>query len=104
MTCPKCGEASAHRSHRNGIKDRALGWFSQIPYRCRKCHIRFYAYRAGEKSDKMRTPEERRIMKIRRGIKWKRSKREMTVYAFGFVVLALAIYWFTQQSVPAPVQ
>jgi len=101
VTCPKCGEASAHRSHRIGVKDQVLGWFSQIPYRCKKCRVRFYAYRAGEKSDKMRTAEERRIMKIRRAIKWKRSKREMAIYTIGLVFFALAVYWLSRQTLPA---
>jgi hypothetical protein len=82
------------------LKDWVLGYFSQIPYRCKKCHVRFYAYRAGEKSDKMRTPEERRIMKIRRAIKWKRSKRELTIYFVGIVTFAVAVYWMTRHTVP----
>jgi cell division inhibitor SulA len=101
VTCPKCSEAAAHRSHRVGVKDVVLGWLSQIPYRCKKCHIRFYAYRAGEKSDKMRTGEERRIMKIRRAIKWRRSKREIAVYALGLAAFAVVVYWMTQQTTPA---
>jgi hypothetical protein len=101
VTCPKCSEAAAHRSHRRGIKDYVLGQFSQIPYRCKKCGVRFYAYRAGEKSDKMRSPEERRIMKIRRAIKWKRSKREFAVYGIALMMIAVIVYWMTRQTIPS---
>lgn len=99
MTCPKCSEPSAHRSHRQGFKDYVWGYFSQIPYRCKKCGVRFYAYRAGEKSDRMRSPEERRIMKIRRAIKWKRSKREIAVYAVALAMFALVVFYMTRQTV-----
>jgi hypothetical protein len=99
VTCPKCSEPTAHRSHRRGFKDYVLGYFSQIPYRCKSCGSRFYAYRAGEKSDRMRTPEERRIMKIRRAIKWKRSKRELAIYALGVCVFALVVFYMTRQTV-----
>lgn len=72
-----------------------------IPYRCKKCHIRYYAYLAGEKSDRMRTTEERRIMKIRRALKWKHWKRSLAVYALGLIAFAVAAYMFTRQSVPS---
>ena len=72
-----------------------------IPYRCKKCHIRYYAYLAGEKSDRMRTTEERRIMKIRRALKWKHAKRNLAVYAFGLIAFAIAAYLFTQQTTPS---
>ena len=101
VTCPKCSEPAAHRSHRRGLKDRVWGWFSMIPYRCKKCHIRYYAYLAGEKSDRMRTTEERRIMKIRRALKWKHSKRNLAVYALGLIAFAIAAYLFTQQTTPS---
>lgn len=72
-----------------------------IPYRCKKCHVRYYAYLAGEKSDRMRTTEERRIMKIRRALKWKHSKRELTIYAFGLLAFAIAVFLFTRQGAPS---
>jgi hypothetical protein len=48
----------------------------------------------------MRTPEERRIMKIRRAIKWKRSKREMAIYSIGMLMFVVAVYWLTRHTVP----
>ena len=100
MICPKCSEPDAHRSHRHGLKDQVWGWFSMIPYRCKKCHVRYYAYRAGEKSDRMRTSEERRIMKIRRSLKWRRSKRELSVQALGLIVFLVVVYFLAQQNTP----
>jgi hypothetical protein len=99
MTCPHCGEQSAHRSHRSGIKDRVMRIFQMIPYRCKKCKKRFYTYLAGEKSDRLRTPEERKIMELRRRLKWKRSKRELVVYAMATIILLAVIYLALQQRV-----
>jgi hypothetical protein len=99
MTCPHCGEQSAHRSHRSGIRDRVMRMFQMIPYRCKKCTKRFYAYRAGEKSDRLRTPEERKIMELRRRLKWKRSKRELMVYSMAALILLAVIYMAIQQRV-----
>jgi len=97
VTCPHCGQTSAHRSHRSGIKDRVMRLFEMIPYRCRKCSKRFYAFRAGEKSTKMRTPEERKIMELRRRLAWKRSRRELFVYAAAALLLLAIIYSTIQQ-------
>ena len=99
MICPNCGEQRAHRSHRSGIKDRVLRLFAMIPYRCRKCSKRFYAYRAGEKSSKLRTSEERKIMELRRRRHWVRSRREFLVYGLGALVLLAVIYIAIQQRV-----
>jgi hypothetical protein len=99
MICPNCGEQSAHRSHRSGIKDRVMRLVALIPYRCKRCSKRFYAYRAGEKSDRLRTPEERKIMALRRKLKWKRSKRDLAVYVIGGLILLAVIYLAVQQQV-----
>jgi hypothetical protein len=101
LICPNCGEQRAHRSHRSGIKDRLMRLFEMIPYRCRKCSKRFYAYRAGEKSAKMRTPEERKIMELRRRLRWKRSRRELFVYGMAAVILLVVIYMAIQQRIAA---
>jgi predicted Zn-ribbon and HTH transcriptional regulator len=99
MICSKCGEASAHRSHRAGIKDRLVRIFQMIPYRCRKCGHRFYAYRAGETSSKLRTHEERKIMELRARLRWKRSKRELLAYGFGALILIVIVYVAIQQRI-----
>ena len=89
MKCTACNEAAAHRSHRRGLVDWFWNLLDRVPYRCQKCGARFYAYRTGEKSSKVRTPEEKRIQELRRGLKWKRSKRELIVYGTGLLVLVL---------------
>jgi uncharacterized membrane protein len=99
MTCPKCGEARAHRSHRSGLKDRVYRLFRMTPYRCRACERRFYAYLAGEKSDRMRTREEQKIMRLRRRIKWRRSRRELLAFGSATAILVLVIYYLIQQRV-----
>ncbi len=99
VTCPKCGEASAHRSHRAGFKDWLVRFFQMIPYRCRKCGSRFYAYKAGETSSRMRTPEERKIMQLRSRLRWQRSKRELVAYGLGALLLIAIIYMVIQQRV-----
>ena len=73
--------------------------FEMIPYRCRKCSKRFYAYRAGEKSSKLRTAEERKIMELRRRLAWKRSKRELVVYVAAALILLAIIYSAIQQRI-----
>jgi hypothetical protein len=71
--------------------------FEMIPYRCGKCSARFYAYRAGEKSSKLRTNEERKLMELRRQRRWKRSRRELLGYGFGFLIMTAVVYWVLQQ-------
>ena len=99
MTCIKCGEAKAHRSHRAGIQDYVLKLFQYVPYRCRACGKRFYAFRSGEQSDRMRTREEQKIMQLRRQIKWKRSRREIAVFGIAAFLLAFLVYYLIQQRI-----
>jgi hypothetical protein len=99
MTCPNCQEGRAHRSHRSGIKDYVYRLFGLIPYRCKACHRRFYAYRAGEQSDRMRTREEQKIMRLRRTIKWKRTRRELLAFGTASVILVVVVYYLIQQRI-----
>jgi hypothetical protein len=99
VICPKCKQNRAHRSHRAGLKDRLFLLFDQIPYRCHACNTRFYAYRAGEESEKLRTREEMKIMTLRRNLRWKRSKRTLTAYGFAALMLIIIIYYALQQRV-----
>ena len=101
MICPKCGNNRAHRSHRS-FGERVIGWLGFKPYRCKDCQHRFYAYRSGEGSDKLRTAEERRIMSLRRKTKWKRTKGELVLYGIGIVVMLLLIGYLLNQSPPPP--
>lgn len=99
MNCPKCGEDRAHRSHRSSFKDHLYRLADMIPYRCRSCQQRFYAYKAGEKNDRMRSREEQKIMRLRRQIKWRRSRRELIAFGSGAILLAIIVYYLIQQRV-----
>ncbi len=101
MICPKCGKSTAHRSHRS-FRDRIISWLGFKPYRCRDCNHRFYAYRSGESSEKMRTAEERRIMKLRRQIKWRRTKTELVLYGAGVLLMLLLIRYLIYQTSAPP--
>lgn len=96
MICPKCGKNSAHRSHRS-FRDWAVSWLSLKPYRCRDCQHRFLAYRAGVESSKLRTTEERRIMKLRRQIRWRRTRGELILYAISSLIFLTILYFMMQQ-------
>jgi hypothetical protein len=98
MICPKCRKTKAHRSHRS-LKDWVLSWASLKPYRCHACQHRFYAYRGGEESPRLRTPEERRIMKLRRTIRWRRSQKELILYGISSLVFMAILYYLIQQRV-----
>lgn len=47
----------------------------------------------------MRTAEERKIMELRRRLKWKHSRRELAVYGVAAVILIYIIYTTLQQRV-----
>jgi hypothetical protein len=101
MICLKCNEPSAHRSHRAGLQDWWMGLTNQTPYRCHACKARFYVYRHGEDESRLRTPEEQRIMKIRRKYKWRQSKRQLLAFGLSAIFLVVAIYFILQQRVPS---
>jgi hypothetical protein len=70
-----------------------------MPYRCQDCKHRFYAYRAGEGSSKLRSAEERRIMKLRRNIRWQRAKWEIILYGVSSLIFLAILYFMVQQRV-----
>jgi hypothetical protein len=98
VTCPKCGKDRAHRSHRS-VLDWALTLLALKPYRCGECHHRFYAFKAGVISPKLRTPEERRVLKLRRRIRWKRTRGELVLYAISSLIFLAILYYLVQQRV-----
>ena len=99
MNCPKCGQGAAHRSHRTQL-DWTISWLGFKPYRCKECQHRFYAYRDGETSARLRTPEERRIMKLRRSIRWRRTKAELLLYLVSAVIFLGILYYILIQRIP----
>jgi len=98
VTCPKCGKDRAHRSHRS-VLDWALTLLALKPYRCHDCHHRFYAFKGGLGSTKLRTPEERRVQKLRRRIRWKRTRGELILYAISSLIFLAILYYIVQQRV-----
>lgn len=98
MICPKCQENRAHRSHRT-LRDWMVSWLALKPYRCRNCRHRFYAYKSGIKSSKLRSTEERRIMKLRRSLKWKRTKSELLLYGISSLIFLAILYYIIQQRI-----
>ncbi len=101
MICPKCKENKAHRSRRSGFKDWVASLFLYIPYRCHACKERSYVLSYGGGSMKLRTPEERRVIKLRRGLRIKKLKRELIGYGLSSIVLILILYYFLQQRIPS---
>lgn len=77
-----------------------MGLVHQTPYRCHACKARFYVYRHGESDSRARSPEEQRIMKIRRQYKWKQSKRQLLAFALTGLVMLIVIYYIIQDRVP----
>jgi hypothetical protein len=69
------------------------------PYRCRDCHHRFYAFGSGAIPSKLRTPEERRVQKLRRRILWKRTRGELILYAISSLIFLAILYYLVQQRV-----
>jgi hypothetical protein len=98
MICPNCSQNRAHRSHR-GFKDWLLSLLALKPYRCHNCKHRFYAYKSGAVSEKLRTSEERRIMKLRRSIKWKRRRGELILFGISSLVFLAILFYIIQQRV-----
>jgi hypothetical protein len=99
LICIKCKGSQAHRSHRSGFRDGVYRLFQLIPYRCRGCQARFYAYRAGEQSAGMRTAEERKVMALRRRLRWKHTKKAVVLFGVGAAILMVCLYVITRQRV-----
>lgn len=96
MNCPKCGNSTAHRTHRTWL-DYAVTWLGFLPYKCKDCQRRFLVWRNGELSPRLRTTEERRIMQLRRSIRWRRTRGELLLYGLGSLIfLAVLFYLLTQ--------
>ena len=101
MICPKCSENRAHRSRRSGVKDWAASLMLRIPYRCRACKARWYVFPYGGKSMKLRSPEERRVIKLRRGLRTQQIKRQLIGYGISSLILVIILYYLFQQRVPS---
>ena len=101
MICPKCNENSAHRSHRT-VLDWTISWLALKPYRCKSCAHRFYVYKSGVLSSKLRTPEERKIIQLRRSIKWRRTRVELLLYGISLLIFLAILVYLVQQRIEPP--
>jgi hypothetical protein len=97
MICPSCKENQAHRSRRSGLKDWAVSLILHTPYRCRACKKRFYVYLHGYGVTKLRTAEERSVIKLRRSLRTQKIKRELFGYGISSLILILIMYYLFQQ-------
>ncbi len=99
MICPKCRENKAHRSRRSGVRDRLAGLFLRTPYRCGACKARFYVNLRAESAFKLRTPEEKRVIKLRRELQARKIRRQLIGYGLSSLILVLVLYYFFQQRI-----
>jgi len=88
----------AHRSHRSWL-EWTISWLGFKPYRCKDCQHRFYAHRSGENSPKLRSTEERRILRLRRQIKWKKTKAALVLYSLSSLIFLALLYYLIQQRI-----
>jgi len=72
-----------------------------IPYRCRACKERWYVFPYSRSSLKLRSPEERRVIKLRRGLRMQQLKRQLIGYGISSLILILILYYLFQQRVPS---
>jgi hypothetical protein len=97
MICPKCKENKAHRSRRSGFKDLLASLALRIPYRCRACETRWYVFPYGQNLLSLRTPEERRVIKLRRTLRLQKMKRQLVGYGVSSLILIALLYYLFQQ-------
>lgn len=72
----------------------------RIPYRCRNCKARSYVFPYGSNSLRLRSAEERRVIKLRRGLRMQQLKRQLIGYGISSIILILILYYLFQQRVP----
>lgn len=99
MICPKCRENKAHRSRRSGLRDRLAGLFLRTPHRCGSCKLRFYVNLRAEGALKLRTPEEKRVIKLRRELQARKIRRQLLGYGLSSLILVLVLYYLFQQRI-----
>ena len=50
---------------------------------------------------KLRTPEERRVIKLRRTLRSQKLKRELIGYGISSIILLVLLYYLFQQRLPS---
>jgi hypothetical protein len=97
MICPQCKENRAHRSRRSSLKDWLASLTFRTPYRCRACKNRYYVYLQGYGAMKLRTAEERSVIRLRRSLRAQQIKREILGYGISSLILVVIMYFLFQQ-------
>jgi hypothetical protein len=79
VTCPACGDSGVWRSHRRNALERLISLAGLYPFRCERCHCRFFRRSRGEVEDEAapaaapvteRRRHERIAARVLIGIKW----------------------------------
>jgi hypothetical protein len=95
VTCPKCKNDSAHRSHRRGLVEWLASLAAVYPYRCPQCDLRFLRFKYSTVQPEP-SGVEQEIRNTRRSVRWKRRKRELLLYALGLLVFLAFLYFITR--------
>jgi hypothetical protein len=94
LICPKCHTDRAHRSHRRGITEHVASFFGMRPYRCHDCQHRFMRLRSDPaEPERGPTRKEREVQATRGGMRWKRRRRELLLYAAGLLAFLAFLYF-----------
>jgi hypothetical protein len=98
VLCPKCKTDHFHRSHRRGPWEHLASLVARYPYRCRDCGFRALQSRyAAEGVDAGEVPKDREVQATRGAIEWKRRRRELLLYAGGFLLFLVFLYFITRE-------
>ena len=106
MACPKCGSSNTRASHSPHWSDslqRALG---RMPFRCRKCRIRFYSsFDTGRSKQKGFHSNAERSSRSRIGLRTnKRLKRRIVavaIFAVAFLLFWIFMRYITTERSPS---
>lgn len=104
MDCPKCKADQAHRSHRQGPRERLASLFAFYPYRCNACQHRFlrFRYEPPGKTGGDETCTARLLRANRASKQWHRKRREFLLYGAAGLFFLAFLYFITRERAPAP--
>ena len=98
MLCPKCKTDHFHRSHRRGPLEYLASLVAKYPYRCRDCGYRaLWSRYAVEEAAAGQVPKDREVKATRGAVEWKRRRRELLLYAGGFLLFVAFLYFLTRE-------
>jgi hypothetical protein len=92
-----------HRSHRRGLWEHLASLGGKYPYRCRECGYRgLLSENAAQKEIDSQIPKDREITATRGAVEWKRRRREILIYAGGFLLFMIFLYFITREHGEVP--